>query len=238
MTKRATKEEFVNRAIIKHLGKYTYENVVYEAMLKKVSITCAIHGNFLQKPADHLGGHGCPKCKGAKSACKWNDIKKQFYKIHGSYYSYDDSTYFRNSIKMKMCCPKHGEFWQKPELHKNGSGCKLCTASSGPGKYCEKVFEKQPELKEKPGILYFIELNDTDGNKFYKVGITMNLRTRYYDFIEKNGGRICWTENKSLYECFKKEQEILNKFKNFKYKPKLRMAGKTECLTKEIKYDF
>jgi len=207
-------------------------------MLKKLSITCHIHGEFLQKPADHIGGHGCPKCKGAQAACKWDDIKRLFLEIHSGYYSYDDSTYLRNSIKMKMFCPVHGEFWQKPELHKTGSGCKLCTASSGPGKYCEKLFVKQPELKDKQGVLYFIELNDVDGTKFYKVGITINLKTRYYDFIKKNGGRICWTDTKSLYECFKQEQEILNKHRDFKYTPKLKMAGKTECLNREVKNGF
>ena len=238
MTAKLSKEEFVSRAAKIHSEKYSYENTIYVAMLKKVSITCPTHGEFLQKPADHVGGHGCPKCKGEKSSCKWDDIKKQFLEVHKGYYSYDSSTYFRNGTKMKMCCPEHGEFWQKPELHKNGSGCKLCTANSGPGKYCEKVFTKQPELKEKQGVLYFIELNDTDGTKFYKVGITINLRTRYYDFIEKNGGKICWTEHNTLYECFQKEQAILLEYKDFKYIPKMTIGGKTECLNKEIKYDF
>lgn len=238
MSKKLTREEFITRANNVHANRYNYDNVAYASMLTKVSITCHLHGDYLQKPADHLGKHGCPKCKGEKASCKWDDIKRQFSQVHGSYYAYDDSTYIRNSIKMKICCPKHGDFWQKPELHKSGSGCKLCTASSGPGKYCERVFEKQPELKDTPGVLYFLELNDIDGTKFYKVGITMNLRTRYYDFIEKNGGRICWSVNGTLYECFKREQEILKQYSGFKYKPNLQMAGKTECLSKEVKNDF
>lgn len=238
MSKRLTKDEFVSRAVEVHQGKYTYDNVEYKAMLEKVNITCPVHGDWMQKPADHLGKHGCPKCKADKAGGKWDEIKVQFEQVHGSYYSYDESTFTRISVKMKMFCPDHGEFWQKPELHKNGSGCKLCTASSGPGKYCESVFAKKPELKETPGVLYFLELNDTDGTKFYKVGITMNMRTRYYDFITRNGGRICWTKESNLYDCFRQEQAILKENEDFRYYPKLLMAGKTECLSKEIEYDI
>jgi len=238
VTKRTTKEEFIKRAFKIHSGKYEYENVIYIAMLQKVNITCPEHGDFSQKPSDHLGGHGCPKCKGDNAACKWDNIKEQFLQTHNGYYFYDDATYIRNSIKMRMFCPKHGEFWQKPELHKNGAGCKICTASSGPGKYCDKVFDKQPELKSKPAVLYFLELNDIDGTKFYKVGITINLRSRYYNFIKNNGGKVCWIVNGSLYECFLREQNILKMNTDFKYIPKLCMSGKSECLSKEVKKWF
>ena len=100
------------------------------------------------------------------------------------------------------------------------------------------MFAKKPELKNNSGILYFLELNDVDGTKFYKIGITMNLQTRYYDFIKNNGGKICWSVPGTLYECFQREQLILNKYKEYKYTPELKMAGKTECLNKEVSNDF
>jgi hypothetical protein len=139
---------------------------------------------------------------------------------------------------MKIVCPEHGEFWQKPELHKNGSGCKKCTANGGPGKYCETIFNRNPKLKNTPGTLYFIKLIDTNSIEFYKIGITVSLHTRFYDFIKHNGGNICWTKEDTLYNCFLLEQSIINNNKKFKYKPQLSMAGKSECLSKEIKNDF
>lgn len=238
MSKKLSKSEFVTRATQVHFNKYSYDNVIYESMLKKISITCPEHGDWLQKPADHLLNHGCPKCKSYKASCKWEDIKSDFQQAHGTYYTYDESSYVRNSIKMRILCPVHGEFWQKPEIHKKGAGCKHCTASSGPGKYCETLFKRKPELKDAPGILYFLELNDIDGTIFYKIGMTVNLRTRFYDFIKNNGGRICWTIEDTLYECFQKEQFILSKYADFKYNPQLVMSGKTECFSKEIKNDI
>jgi len=239
MSKKLTKEEFVQRAISIHKDKYSYQNVEYVKMLQKVCITCKIHGDFWQTPADHLWNHGCPKCKADKRSFSWTEMFDQFPEKNKNYYTYDETTYKRNSVKMKMICPKHGEFWQKPELHKNGAGCKICTASGGPGKYCETIFNRKPELKQKPGFLYFIELIDADNTKFYKIGITTSMKNRFYNFIENNHGKVLWIKKDTLYNCFLLEQKILKENNNFLYRPiNLNIGGKTECLTKEVIYDF
>lgn len=239
MSRKLTKEEFVRRAIEVHGNKYSYDNVVYEKMLSKVEITCTQHGNFYQTPADHLWSHGCPKCKADKASCNLDEIKQLFTEVHGSKYQYDFTTYTRNSLKMRMLCPDHGEFWQKPELHKNGSGCKICTASGGPGKYCEKIFLRKPELKDKAGTLYHIKLHDDNGTIYYKIGITMSLQTRFYNYIKNNNGEILWTHNDTLYNCFLREQLLITQNTEFKYIPQnLKVGGKHECFTKEILNDF
>lgn len=51
----------------------------------------------------------------------------KFREIHGNTYGYDKSTYINNSSKMKIICPIHGEFWQTPNKHKDGNGCKKCS---------------------------------------------------------------------------------------------------------------
>lgn len=136
---------------------------------------------------------------------------------------------------MKMICPMHGEFWQKPELHKNGSGCKICTASGGPGKYCETVFARNPDLKNKHGTLYHIKLVDSNKVEYYKIGITTSLRKRFYNYIKASNGEIVWTYEDTLYNCFLKEQKLLESNKEFKYIPlDLKVGGKHECFTKEI----
>ncbi len=55
-------EGFIAKASSTHNFLYTYNFAVYEGYHKKVKITCAIHGNFEQSPAHHLGGTGCPSC--------------------------------------------------------------------------------------------------------------------------------------------------------------------------------
>ena len=48
-------------------------------------------------------------------------------KVHGKKYDYSNVEY--NGCRTKICiiCPKHGEFWQEPSNHLNGSGCPRCT---------------------------------------------------------------------------------------------------------------
>lgn len=45
-----------------HSDRYDYSKVDYQGAFKKVIITCAEHGNFLQTPKSHKKGSGCPEC--------------------------------------------------------------------------------------------------------------------------------------------------------------------------------
>lgn len=62
-----TTNEFIERAKLIHGDKYDYSKVVYKNGRTKIIIVCPIHGEFLQKPHDHLYGRGCPKCKSKKN---------------------------------------------------------------------------------------------------------------------------------------------------------------------------
>lgn len=56
--------------------------------------------------------------------------KEQFIekakKIHGDKYDYSNVDYKGCKAKICIICPKHGEFWQIPNNHLNGSGCRKC----------------------------------------------------------------------------------------------------------------
>ncbi len=67
MPTRKTKEEFVKASIEIHGEKYLYDKVIYNGNKEKVIITCRIHGDFLQTPNDHIGGHNCRKCSSISS---------------------------------------------------------------------------------------------------------------------------------------------------------------------------
>lgn len=55
-------EEFIDRAISIHGNKYDYKKSKYKGNLKPLIITCKIHGDFNQKPSEHLSGSGCSAC--------------------------------------------------------------------------------------------------------------------------------------------------------------------------------
>ena len=62
-----TLEEFIERANKVHgIGTYDYSKVNYVNMNTEVIITCLKHGDFPQKPGNHLSGEGCPKCNNYK----------------------------------------------------------------------------------------------------------------------------------------------------------------------------
>jgi hypothetical protein len=63
MSKKLTKEQFVDISTNIHKNKYDYSRVEYIDSKTKVRIICPIHGEFMQKPYDHLDGHGCPICR-------------------------------------------------------------------------------------------------------------------------------------------------------------------------------
>lgn len=69
--RKLTQEEWINKSIKVHGYRYNYSRVNYVNARTKVCIICAEHGDFLQNPADHLNGRGCPKC-GFKIISKTN----------------------------------------------------------------------------------------------------------------------------------------------------------------------
>lgn len=57
-----TQDEFVNRSNLIHQGRYNYDKVKYRDSKTPVVIICSKHGEFKQRPNDHLRGIGCPLC--------------------------------------------------------------------------------------------------------------------------------------------------------------------------------
>lgn len=58
-----TTDEFIISARNVHGDKYNYDNTQYFGKKRHVLITCPIHGDFLQKPMNHVHQkQGCPQC--------------------------------------------------------------------------------------------------------------------------------------------------------------------------------
>lgn len=130
MMKKLTLKEFIERARGKHGDKYDYSEAEYTNIDSEVTIICPIHGKFKQIAYDHLKGCGCSKCAakeiGEKRRISKEEWLKRFKKAHGDKYIYDEAEFKRKQDEIKIICPEHGEFWQSPESHAAGHGCKIC----------------------------------------------------------------------------------------------------------------
>jgi len=128
--KKLTQEEFIERAVNVHGDKYSYELVEYTNNSTKVKITCLVHGVFEQSPNKHMGGQGCPMCSvGIVASTKrkvFDDFLKESVSVHGDKYSYELVDYKNRNTKIKIICPVHGIFKQRPANHLMGWGCNDC----------------------------------------------------------------------------------------------------------------
>lgn len=61
-TKTWTNEQFIENAQIIHNNKYNYTKTNYTKTNENVIIICKKHGEFQQRPSNHLQGQGCPLC--------------------------------------------------------------------------------------------------------------------------------------------------------------------------------
>jgi hypothetical protein len=120
---------FIKKATEKHNDKYDYSLVHYVKSQTKVKIVCSEHGVFLQAPAKHLWGRGCPRCCDNVKLDNVAFIKRAKL-THGSRYDYSLVDYVNNHIKVKIVCRKHGQFEQSPRDHVSGQNCPLCSATA------------------------------------------------------------------------------------------------------------
>lgn len=125
------KDNFIPRALEVHNGKYSYEKTIYKKAKEKVIITCPIHGDFEQRPQDHvLKKCGCPKCKADKviqtHSYNLDIFLEKAKQVHGNKYDYSKVKYIAYNKPVTIICPIHGEFQQIPKTHYEGSGCPIC----------------------------------------------------------------------------------------------------------------
>lgn len=136
--KRLDTEKFIQISKEKHGDVYDYSEVVYINNSTKVKIFCKVHKMFfMQMPQSHMAGKRCKSCglesRVNLSKTKQEDFIKQAEKIHGKLYNYDKVVYVSGRTKIIIYCSIHGDFYQTPDGHLSGRGCKLCihTVSKG-----------------------------------------------------------------------------------------------------------
>lgn len=130
-----TKQQFLDMAKVKYEDRYDLSEVVYSAAKIPVKIGCTIHGWFWKMPDKFIREmQGCTKCSLAENITAENFLEKA-RAVHGDRYGYSKAKLSKSTDRVCITCTKHGDFWQTPSAHINGSGCKLCSCqTSGPEK--------------------------------------------------------------------------------------------------------
>ena len=98
-------------------------------LVSKITIICPKHGQFLQSPANHLRGIGCMEC-GGKRKLYLSEFIERANKIHDFRYTYENSVYKKNDLKIEITCTKHGSFYMTPHNHLAGQNCPVCLKES------------------------------------------------------------------------------------------------------------
>ena len=197
---RLNKYNFKELAKEVHGNKYNYSKSVYTNNRTPLTITCSTHGDFMQRPVDHIHQKSqCPKCRNAATADLNRVPKEEFIKRsekhHGNKYNYSLVIYKQLKEKVTIVCPEHGEFKQQAHLHSIGHGCPKCA---------NRGFNKMI-----PGTLYYIKIT-YKGKNYYKIGITNRSVIDRFKAENSISIETVFTVNFSLgFDAFLAEQHII-----------------------------
>ena len=90
---------------LRHNHKYSYtKERVEDGGRLKACITCPEHGEFLQVPAKHKAGQGCPRCSG-------NVVEDHLARLTAAFPDQEFPKVLPSTkVPMTLLCPEHGEF--------------------------------------------------------------------------------------------------------------------------------
>ncbi len=186
--------DFIEEAKNVHGDRYGYDNVKYIKSDIPVSITCPIHGDFQQRPMNHLRGQNCLKCVNEKRKINntytlkadsdIDKLKKDFInKANLKYkyaWKYDKVDYKGLDIPVIITCPVHGDFEVTPHTH-------LRPSSNG----CTKCYNNRLEKRE----LFITKAKKIHGDKFGYEELDLNLDKN--NFYCREHGRVFQQETRN-----------------------------------------
>jgi very-short-patch-repair endonuclease len=169
-------KDFIEKAKQVHGDRYDYSKVEYKGCKEKVCIICPVHGEFLQVARIHLMGCGCKKCHLSNETKTTEQFIAEAKKVHGDKYDYSKVEYVNAKTKICIICPLHGEFWQTPNDHLSGKGCKICKT------------EKIKGILTKTTEQFIAEAKKVHGDKYdYSKVEYLNSHTKICIICKKHG---------------------------------------------------
>lgn len=144
-------------------------------------------------------------------------IKRSTLK-HKGFFSYKNTDYKNQNTKVKITCPEHGDFEQRPDHHLSGRGCKRCSSSYKKNdKKRIKIFEefiKKSKKQHKNKYDYSFVNYETAKTKIEIICPKHGVFKQTPDNHLKHGCRKCSEEKNSekqksnTYDFIKKAKKI------------------------------
>jgi len=133
MPKIITQEDFVNSVRKIHGGSIDLSDAKYVNDSLKVKCKCNICGNIWStKPQKLKIGHGCPVCgrkriwEKRKDKTTTEKIVDRMKNVFNDYDFSNNESILTQKQKIKVSCPKHGEFETTADSILHGHGCRKC----------------------------------------------------------------------------------------------------------------
>jgi hypothetical protein len=155
---RSNNTEFIEKAKSIHSNKYDYSKIDYLNSDTKITIICQEHGDFEQRPYDHLTGKGCSKCSRkqySKAQIEWlefirlkDKIKIQHaenfneYQIPNTRFKADGYCIETNTIY-----EFHGDYWHgNPNVYCNNEFNKTTKCTFG--ELYQSTISKEQQIRD------------------------------------------------------------------------------------------
>jgi len=220
-----------------YLEKLKYKNIKvvplqeYKNNSTKILHKCICGVEWKVRPSHVLNGTKCNECKNSKTSKRSkfnnNDYIKLLKEKNIKVKPLEEYKGSKEKIKHKCTC---GNIWEViPNSILMGQKCG-CTKGG---------LSSEETYKGRKTLLYFINVD----NKCYKVGICLfkmtvekSIKARFSNDIKK-GINIEIIKTKIYADGSKAyitEQQLLNKYKKYKYNKKILISGNTELLTENI----
>jgi len=118
--------EFIKKSTLTHGNKYDYSKVNYKKSNLKITIICHKHGDFTQKPNNHIQGKGCPKCRrslGEETIDKFLMSKGVKFEVQKTFDGCKNKRKLRFDFYLtekNVCIEYHGDQHYNPKNHIGG----------------------------------------------------------------------------------------------------------------------
>jgi len=124
----------LQKAKIIHNDNFDYSLISdYKNMNQIQTIICKKHNYYINISLhSHINKkRGCKLCAIDNRMDNDDIFIKKSNIVHNYKYDYSLIEYINSKTKVKIICPLHGIFKQKPNDHLNGKGCPICKLSKG-----------------------------------------------------------------------------------------------------------
>lgn len=147
-------DEYISRAKAIHGDRFDYSITQYRGVRYPIKVICRKHGEFQCRPANHLHGTVCYKCRHDSWRNETSELLNCLKAKHGDRYEFDLKDYKNRHSKIEVTCSKHGKFKARyNDLVKAKVGCKQCVRESRTSQACKEFLDYLEVMSREQNVL-------------------------------------------------------------------------------------